>query len=96
MSEVRRIEIRVTGRVQGVWFRESTREQAERIGALGGWVRNVPDGTVEIVAEGPQQACEQLIGWCSRGPRLARVDQVRHAWGEPTGEFESFQVVHWR
>ncbi len=94
MSDVSRIEMRVRGRVQGVWFRDSTQREAARIGGLTGFVRNVPDGTVEVVAEGPREACESLLQWCGRGPRMARVDGVRHAWSAPSGEYEAFQVTY--
>lgn len=65
----------VSGLVQGVWFRESTRTRAESAG-LAGWVRNNPDGTVEAVFEGESAAVERLVGFCGRGPRGAYVDRI--------------------
>ena len=65
----------VSGRVQGVWFRDSMRREAERL-ALAGWVRNLPDGNVEAVFEGPPEAVERLSAWCHRGPPGARVTSV--------------------
>ena len=65
----------VSGRVQGVWYRESCRREAEARG-LAGWVRNCPDGKVEAVFEGPPDAVEDLVGWCSIGPTRARVGRV--------------------
>lgn len=65
----------VHGRVQGVFFRGSTQEQA-RLAALSGWVRNCRDGSVEAVFEGPASAVERLVAFCRRGPRGARVDAV--------------------
>lgn len=94
MTDDSRLEMRITGRVQGVWFRDSTQREAARIGGLTGFVRNVPDGTVEVVAEGPREACESLLEWCGRGPRMARVDGVVRAWSRPSGEFETFRVVY--
>ena len=66
----------VSGRVQGVWFRASTREQAERLG-LGGHAVNLPDGSVEVVACGADPALDELAAWLRHGPELARVDSLR-------------------
>jgi acylphosphatase len=65
----------VSGRVQGVWFRESCRREAEARG-VAGWVRNCPDGKVEAAFEGEPDAVEALVGWCSIGPTRARVVRV--------------------
>ncbi len=65
----------VGGRVQGVFFRASTVERARRLG-LAGWARNLPDGTVEVVAAGPHEALGELTQWLWQGPRLARVRSV--------------------
>ncbi len=76
MVELARKRVIVSGRVQGVFFRESTRKKAEALG-LSGWVRNLEDGRVEWVAEGLPIAVEALVRWCrSGGPILARVDRV--------------------
>lgn len=74
-DEVRRIEFLVHGRVQGVGFRWAAREQACLLG-LQGWVRNLADGTVLLVVQGPPEAIEALALWCARGPARARVDRV--------------------
>lgn len=79
-----RRRIVVTGRVQGVWFRDSTRREAERLG-VAGWARNRADGTVEIVAEGESAAVEALVRYCSQGPPSARVDEIRVTPEEPAG-----------
>ncbi|MGB3617311.1 MAG: acylphosphatase [Catalinimonas sp.] len=72
----RSVLVRVRGRVQGVSFRASTQSKARRLG-LSGWVRNEPDGqTVLVEAHGPAARVDELIEWCRRGPRLARVDGV--------------------
>ena len=71
----RRVHIVVKGRVQGVFFRASTLERAQELG-LRGWVRNRPDGAVEIVAEGSEAAVAGLIEWCHHGPPSARVESV--------------------
>lgn len=67
--------IAVYGKVQGVFFRVSTKEQADKLG-LKGWVRNEPDGSVLIEVCGESEIVEQLIEWCNNGPMLARVDEV--------------------
>jgi acylphosphatase len=82
----RRLAIR--GHVQGVWFRESMRLEAERLG-VAGWVCNRFDGTVEAVVQGPVEAVEAIIRWTRRGPRDARVESVEIAAAE--GEFSDFE-----
>jgi acylphosphatase len=74
VSEVDR-RFRVTGTVQGVYFRHSTRLEAERL-ALSGYARNLPDGSVEVAARGAPEAVEQLHRWLHRGPKSARVEAV--------------------
>lgn len=87
----RRVSLRIRGKVQGVFFRESTRIEAARLG-LTGWVRNRDDGSVEAIAEGEPAALEDFIRWCHRGPQAARVTDVERAESEPTGEFRAFTV----
>jgi acylphosphatase len=87
----RRVSLRIRGKVQGVFFRESTRIEATRLG-ITGWVRNRDDGSVEAVAEGEPAALEEFIRWCHRGPQAARVTDVERAESEPTGEFRAFTV----
>ena len=70
-----RVRIAVHGRVQGVWFRGATQSTAQRLG-VAGWARNLADGSVEILAQGPRGAVERLIAWCHHGPSSARVDRV--------------------
>ena len=89
MQQVRLI---VSGTVQGVFFRASTRDQALRLG-LGGTVRNLPDGRVEIVAAGPEDKLQQLIAWAKRGPSRARVTDVQIDWEAPHGDWADFQVI---
>ena len=87
-----RAHIWVSGKVQGVWYRASTVEEARRLG-LTGWVRNLPDGRVEIVAEGPREALEKLVAWCHEGPPLAVVDEVKVVWEPYIGEFSQFSIA---
>ncbi|MDP9491202.1 MAG: acylphosphatase [Actinomycetota bacterium] len=84
MSEAR-ARVVVRGRVQGVFFRAETRDRARSLG-LAGWVRNVPDGTVEAVFEGDGEKIESMLIWCRRGPTLAEVEDIEVAWEEPRGE----------
>lgn len=87
----RRVHILVSGRVQGVFFRANTQEVAQRLG-LSGYVRNLPDGRVEVVAEGEEGALRKLLEWCHEGPPLARVERVEVRWENPTGEFSGFHI----
>jgi acylphosphatase len=80
-----RARVVIRGRVQGVFFRAETRERARSLG-LRGWVRNMPDGTVEAVFEGEHERIESILIWCRRGPALARVDDVEVQWAEPQGD----------
>ncbi len=81
----------VHGLVQGVWFRQSAKDEALRIGVTG-WVRNLPDGTVEAVFEGDKKKVEEVVGWCHRGPSGAEVSKVDISWERPTGEFTRFDI----
>jgi acylphosphatase len=91
MSEPMRLSAIVHGRVQGVFFRDFTRRQAWELGVTG-FVRNLPDGTVEAVAEGRHDVLQQLLERLRMGPSGARVDKVDFSWSEHTGEFDSFEV----
>ena len=86
-----RIHLRITGIVQGVCYRAYTRQQGQQLG-LTGWVRNLPDGSVEVVAEGEQPALEALARWCRTGPPAAHVEQVQVLWSEASGELSTFDV----
>jgi acylphosphatase len=87
-----RASLLITGRVQGVFYRASAMEAAQRLGIVG-WVRNLPDGGVEAVAEGPREAVAEFVRWCGDGPPAARVDDVRVDWSAATGEFTTFRVA---
>jgi acylphosphatase len=86
-----RVHCTVCGRVQGVYFRAAAREQAQRL-HLSGWVRNRPDGTVEVLAEGRQASVQHLVDWCHHGPSAARVTQVDVTWEEPVGDLQPFEI----
>jgi acylphosphatase len=89
MKAARRAHLRVTGRVQGVFFRDSLRRRARSEG-VAGWARNSSDGSVELVLEGDPAAVERLIDFCRIGPGEARVDGVQGEDEPPEGltEFE--------
>ncbi|SHI81149.1 acylphosphatase [Malonomonas rubra DSM 5091] len=91
MAAVRAI-VRVTGRVQGVWFRQSTKQTADRY-AVAGWVRNNPDFSVSAIFEGDEPAVKTVVEWCRQGPQMAQVDDVDVEWQSATGEFDQFSVL---
>ncbi|MDH4208628.1 MAG: acylphosphatase [Anaerolineae bacterium] len=91
MSTPQRLRAVVQGRVQGVFFRDFTRTEARALG-LTGYVRNLLDGAVEVVAEGPGEALEKFQGLLKIGPPSARVETVEAQWQQATGEFDRFEV----
>src|SRR5262245_13730034 len=93
MKAAARVHLKVSGRVQGVYFRASTVQEARRL-RLTGWVMNCLDSSVEVVAEGEREQLEQLIRWCRSGPPGAQVQDVRTEWETPAGEFQSFFIRH--
>lgn len=86
-----RAHLLISGRVQGVWYRDSTKRQADNLG-LTGWVRNCESGQVELIAEGADAAIDKLISWCRTGPSMARVTDVRIDFDDYRGEFVGFRV----
>jgi len=86
-----RAHVFVSGRVQGIFFRSETKHKAESHNVKG-WVRNLPDGRVEAVFEGEEEAVKSLIEFCKRGPSGARVTNVDLRWENSTGEFDAFKV----
>lgn len=84
---------RVYGRVQGVGFRYSTVIQARRIGVTG-YTRNMPDGSVEVVAEGEEDKLKKLISWLKQGPPASRVDNVDFHYTSYNGYYKSFGVEY--
>ena len=87
---MKRARVRVQGSVQGVFFRVETRDRARSLG-VSGWVRNLRDGAVEAVFEGPEERVESMVEWCRRGPAGAQVESVDVDWEEPARE-EGFAV----
>lgn len=87
----KRVRLIILGKVQGVFFRASTSRVARSLG-IRGFVRNLPDGSVELVGEGEEGALERLIDWCRKGPPGAQVTQVKIRWEESVNEFNGFGV----
>jgi acylphosphatase len=87
----KQVMLKIYGRVQMVFFRDSARREAEKL-KLVGWVRNEPNGTVRIVAEGEEARLKQLINWCYNGPILAKVTKIDAKWQRATGQFKEFEI----
>jgi len=90
-----RAHVVIHGRVQGVWFRASTKDEADRLGVTG-WVRNLPDRSVEAMFEGETKKVEEIVGWCHRGPAGAEVNGVDVSWEQYAGEFGHFDIRYGR
>ena len=88
---LKRINVFVSGRVQGVAFRWVTVDVAQQLGVTG-WVRNLQDGRVEVMAEGEEERLKEFIEYLKRGPRYSKVNDIQVDWGAYKGEFRSFEV----
>ena len=86
-----RASLRIKGHVQGVFFRHSAREEALRLGLVG-YVRNLPEGDVEAVTEGPGEKVKAFVAWCHHGPPSARVEEVQVSEADAQGSFTGFTV----
>ncbi|MCX7857209.1 MAG: acylphosphatase [Deltaproteobacteria bacterium] len=86
-----RAQIIVRGKVQGVFFRYNTMKVAQNLG-IKGWVRNLKDGSVEILCEGESKDIDELIKWCWKGPPAALVEDVNVKKEEYMGEFQTFEI----
>lgn len=91
MPEFLRAHVIISGRVQGVFFRMETMEEANRSG-VSGWVKNRHDGTVEAVFEGDKNSVESMLQWCKKGPPASKVDNVQLTWEPYAGEFKKFEI----
>ncbi len=87
----KRAHVFVSGRVQGVFFRATTRDEARKRGVKG-WVKNLSDGRVEAVFEGEREDVEEMIDFCHEGSRPARVEDVEVNWEEYQEEFSGFEI----
>jgi acylphosphatase len=86
-----RAHVRVSGDVQGVFFRDSTREKATQLD-LTGWVKNLPDGSVEALFEGPSERVREMVRWCEEGPSRAEVESVDVEYEEAGEDLTGFEV----
>lgn len=91
MSLIKHLQIRIFGKVQGVFFRASAKEQADALG-ITGFARNEPDGSLYIEIEGKEESLDRFIAWCKKGPPLARVEFVEIEEGKPKG-YSEFKVL---
>jgi acylphosphatase len=91
MADEARARVIFRGRVQGVFFRANAESRARELGLVG-WVKNLPDGTVESVFEGPREAIEEVVEWCKTSQPHARVTDADIDWEDYKGEFSSFEV----
>ncbi len=87
----KRVIIKVSGAVQGVFFRVYIFDKAQEI-LLTGWVSNEPDGTVKVVAEGEEEKLKKLIEYCKEGPKFANIQKLDVKWEEANGEFSEFVI----
>ena len=89
---MKQVRIKVTGSVQGVFYRANTQEQAQSLG-ITGWVRNESDGSVSILAQGDETALRKLVQWCKQGPPGARVDDMQVSFEDaPAEKLEGFEI----
>lgn len=93
MNQKARVHIFVSGRVQGIFFRENTKKKAQKLGVTG-WVQNLVDGRVEAVFEGEKEKVEEMIKWAKRGPIWAKVNSIEVEWQEYKGEFDDFEIKY--
>lgn len=89
--EIVRAMALIKGRVQGVWFRASTKKEADRLGLVG-HVKNLPLRRVEAVFQGPRDKVEEALAWCRQGPPAAEVREVEVSWFTPDDEYNSFEI----
>lgn len=87
---MKHVKMRISGKVQGVFFRASAKEEAERLG-LAGFVRNEEDGSVYVEVEGSEAAVERFMAWCRQGPQLAEIESVQTEEGQPK-HFTTFEI----
>ncbi len=91
ISMQKKLHLIIKGCVQGVWFRHNTKNKAIELD-LKGYVKNLPDGNVEAVAEGPEEKLKLFLEWCSQGPKLSKVEDVEFEWEEFNNEFDDFSI----
>lgn len=93
MKEKTRVHMIVSGRVQGVFFRQNTLNKAKELGVFG-WVKNLPDGRLEAVFEGEKKKVAKIVNWAEKGPVSAKVSDIKVKWQEYKGEFKGFKLKY--
>jgi acylphosphatase len=93
MTKMVRVHVFVSGKVQGVYFRQNTMETAKKYGVTG-WVRNLPDSRVEAVFEGDSASVDKVVEWCKEGPPRAEVERVEVKNEDHMGEFSDFKISY--
>ena len=88
-----RAQVVIAGRVQGVFYRATTKDMAKQLG-LNGWVKNLSDGRVEAIFEGEKTTIHKIIAWCHQGPPSAKVTDVTVQYSKYLGEFKEFSVTY--
>ncbi len=88
---IKLVHVRVCGRVQGVFFRASTQDEAQKL-CLSGWVRNMPDGSVETEIQGDELEVDRMVSWLHRGPQHSVVSEVVVTQKEPTEQYSGFKI----
>lgn len=88
----KQIVLKIYGKVQGVFFRDSSRRKARELGLVG-YAKNEPDGTVQIVTEGEEGKLKEFIEWCQDGFDYAKVEKIDIKWTEPAGQFTDFVII---
>lgn len=91
---LKRVHVIIEGRVQGVFFRAHTREEAKKLGVYG-WVRNRPEGSVEALVEGDKSGVNRMLSWFKTGSPSSRVDRVLATEEEPVGENKTFEIHYY-
>jgi len=88
---MQQLYLKISGSVQGVSFRYYTKEAADTL-ALSGWVKNLADGTLEILAQGSRENLEKFLEWCQGGPTSAQIEKLDKEWQKPEKKFDSFEI----
>ena len=88
-----RVHVIISGKVQGVWFRASTKQKADELG-ITGWVKNTSDGNVEALFEGLDNHVGEIVDWCKTGPPFAQVKNIRIIRLDPKKDFNDFSIKH--
>lgn len=91
-NKIARVHLYIEGRVQGVFYRSWASGLAYKLG-LTGWVKNLPDGRVEAVFEGPKQKVKEMIEKCKKGSRFSEVSHIDEDWSNASGEFKGFEII---